>query len=1130
MKNKKRMQWFVALIIALALIVPAGIALPTQDAYASTTPESGSINFGKANLTDNVLTFPDATVSCAGKIFSCTVTVSKGYILTTGFSNADKYTNHKSATWLWDDGKTASEVQSFVRNLRFSYELAMDVQLSFDGSSGSNIPEGASITSFEHPDGTTHYYMFVYVAHTASKDIQWTEAYDAAKTYEYKGLQGYLATITSHQEDKILDAITDLSAWAGGARMLGNLEFKDLDKDTAELNQTSDTPTPIKNTDKTFKGMADSKWAWACGPEAGQMLRATRIASYVRTDPKGYSNWSTKDGVPNQPDSNGTNEWCLQVHYNSCTGEQGTCGWNDLPNDGAPTNAPLYGYFVEFSDYEEAHTENYVAGSGTFAGTFSTHKHEWTYDAYDGFLVANCHSNSEFTGDCKKKGIKTSLVIIDGTANTKTSVTLANYNEWRDVWDLPEITITYKSLTNPSTPVTTTLPTAQGEYKATASFTAGGGTYSISKNFTVYADKTIEAATGEPQGNHTHRWYYEVNEANGLVYVSCTGENNDKADCRGKRYQIEGVVAEDGTTYVSLTEQGKEDGECDFEELGFREPEILYIKLDDDWKTTSTTSRTEPGATGKYRMQLTFKNPDGTLAKGWTDYEIKKDDQGNIVPEEKYTYKYSGVGLDRSKGYLQFANEQNVGDDKDTAGNYNFVQFVEASEIGYDSTHENLRNYAHNSDGSLRSDIYIDMYTGKLVVPDGYVVNAYKTAANGKWTEIKGDKTFDTVLTGLLKKTMGGLTITNCYDHETKKAAESYYFSKITAPQSVQSMKANYEVCADDLGITNGQFIFSTTGVNPKALYNIGSTYEVSFAKIGEKNIVSWGWGVWPSSGGVWVPDSQITKDSKGNPAEKAVKYNFYVRTKATAHESDGAMIYTPASKEKKISVSSVTKAPKIKVTYNKKNGSLENRDIITFKKGTYGYFLGNLTEMPDPLKVKVEAEVVSDAALADEYDFGAFEGKKIDATAKAVKVDITEYVTETRNKIIIWTAAKVSKPASSKQVITLAQRKTITETSIPVVNNGIKLKVTQGETTTQYEIYDTAKKKWVTSVPACKVATEAAFTIRLKSNAKGGAESDEMTAAGVPAQLVITYGNVNTTGKEKIGVLKAEIIAIPKE
>jgi hypothetical protein len=73
-------------------------------------------------------------------------------------------------------------------------------------------------------------------------------AYNDAKTYTYLGMQGYLATITSSEEDAALDWLTTDSGWAGSIRL---------------------TPTAYDQDPWPINSSTDNYWRWVCGPVAG---------------------------------------------------------------------------------------------------------------------------------------------------------------------------------------------------------------------------------------------------------------------------------------------------------------------------------------------------------------------------------------------------------------------------------------------------------------------------------------------------------------------------------------------------------------------------------------------------------------------------------------------------------------------------------------------------------------------------------------------------------------------------------------------------------------------------------------------------------------------------------------------
>ena len=150
----------------------------------------------------------------------------------------------------------------------------------------------------------------------------------------------------------------------------------------------------------------------------------------------------------------------------------------------------------------------------------------------------------------------------------------------------------------------------------------------------------------------------------------------------------------------------------------------------------------------------------------------------------------------------------------------------------------------------------------------------------------------------------------------------------------------------------------------------------------------------------------------------------------------------------------------------------------------------------------------------ADSYE--DYEGKIIAAGDSAKVVDISPYLTGTRNTVIIWSAASAKGPASSQQIIKLAARAPITEVNLKP--SGGKLKLDK-----KYEVYDPESGKWG-GIPKISAAGEYEYKIRIKATAKGGKESDTTYAAGVSATLKITYGEYDTT-KHKSGITAASIV-----
>ncbi len=143
-------------------------------------------------------------------------------------------------------------------------------------------PATAAPTQFT---GNGHWYEFV------STRLNWDDARAAAGAASYNGLTGYLATITSEEENSFAATLLNgLAAYVGGS-------------------------------DAAVEG----QWRWLTGPEAGTAF--------------GYHNWNV-----GEPNNAGTmqNEDVLHI------GVARTGGWNDIAASGG------YGYLIEYSAFSIA--------------------------------------------------------------------------------------------------------------------------------------------------------------------------------------------------------------------------------------------------------------------------------------------------------------------------------------------------------------------------------------------------------------------------------------------------------------------------------------------------------------------------------------------------------------------------------------------------------------------------------------------------------------------------------------------------------------------------------------------------------------------------------------------------------
>lgn len=128
------------------------------------------------------------------------------------------------------------------------------------------------------PGANGHFYEFV------SSPVQWSTALADAATYSHLGLQGYLVTITSAEEQAFITSnITGAISWMSAS-------------DAA----------------------SEGTYVWQAGPEAGSVLS--------------YFNWA-----PGEPNNSGNED---VVHFNWASGGR----WNDIPD--SPSR--LYSFVVEY--------------------------------------------------------------------------------------------------------------------------------------------------------------------------------------------------------------------------------------------------------------------------------------------------------------------------------------------------------------------------------------------------------------------------------------------------------------------------------------------------------------------------------------------------------------------------------------------------------------------------------------------------------------------------------------------------------------------------------------------------------------------------------------------------------------
>ena len=187
------------------------------------------------------------------------------------------------------------------------------------GGGDESLGISASLSGAAYFAGNGHYYKFV------SASLKWSEAKAAAASSSFNGLTGYLATITSAEENAfIVEKTGGTSAWVGGS------------DDYEHINLATGTSTFANITE------SEGHWYWVTGPEAGTEFwdehGAPSSDGRISGQFQYWNNAINQDGWGAEPNNSGSAEHYTQLLVG------GTGNWNDLPN------GSLLSYVIEYGD------------------------------------------------------------------------------------------------------------------------------------------------------------------------------------------------------------------------------------------------------------------------------------------------------------------------------------------------------------------------------------------------------------------------------------------------------------------------------------------------------------------------------------------------------------------------------------------------------------------------------------------------------------------------------------------------------------------------------------------------------------------------------------------------------------
>lgn len=313
------------------------------------------------------------------------------YAETIKSGHAHQYTSMTVSDRSDHNDMTAERIEAFLKSLVFHRNGASNDTVHNVTAAVSDVKLGDNMTAMA-VDGTIHYYKYVTfeapdgiyeeygstpggweVVAQYEQTSTWYDAYNRAKEDKVDNMKGYLATITSDDEQFFVynELGKKLQAWIGGARILnGSFPYD------ANIVADGALKPADKYKDNNPTAYADT-WYWLCGPEAGKEFYKNEVSAdhYEKQEaiPGIYQAWNKEEGQHGEPNNRYSSDEVTdaqgQVHNPDPYGQEYALeygyvnrkmNWNDYsPYNIRRDEFGIKGYLIEYSPYGSY-------GSGSF--------------------------------------------------------------------------------------------------------------------------------------------------------------------------------------------------------------------------------------------------------------------------------------------------------------------------------------------------------------------------------------------------------------------------------------------------------------------------------------------------------------------------------------------------------------------------------------------------------------------------------------------------------------------------------------------------------------------------------------------------------------------------------------------